>query len=183
VSAIHLLVDGGEIAARRRLLARGQVVEAWADHHEGGLVWVGDESKALLDAVGTPVVPRLSVPAESVPVFYGPHVCDIESLPREESLRARVLSAHGIAVLWITLDRFGQRVASVPSSPDDPVFHLRRIGGGAGHVWRLFQTRPEAVTYAAETYGRDSEASEWAAGLPVEDFRTLLRARAVRGAR
>src|SRR5207244_3590585 len=84
---------------------------------------------------------------------------DLESLPREESLKTRVLSAHGIAVAWITLDRFGQRASHEPTSPDDPVFHLRRVGGGAGHLWRLFRTRQEAVVYLGEAYGRDSEGA------------------------
>ena len=96
-------------------------------------------------------------------------------MPREESLKARVLSAHGIAVAWITLDRFGQRASYEPASPVDPVFHLRRVGGGAGHLWRLFRTRPEAVVYMAESYGRDSEGAEWAQALAVSDFEELVK--------
>jgi len=86
-----------------------------------------------------------------------------------------VVSGHGIAVAWITLDRFGQRASYEPRSASDPVFHLRRVGGGAGHLWRLFRTKDEAVTYMAEAYGRDSEGAEWAQGLAVADFAELLR--------
>ena len=92
----------------------------------------------------------------------------------------RSLSAHGIAVAWITLDRFGQRASYEPQSPTDPVFHLRRVGGGAGHLWRLFQTKPEAAVYMGESYGKDSEGVEWAQGLAVDGFEELLKRHAVR---
>lgn len=96
------------------------------------------------------------------------------SLPTEESLRARVLSAHGIAVAWTTLDQFGAAIEYQPESPLDPVFFLRRPGGAMAHRWRLFRTRQEAVVFMREFYGNDSEAGEWAASLPVESYETLL---------
>lgn len=161
---------------RRALVPKGSVVEAWADLIGGGTFWVGEESKRLLDAAGeTPMTPELSVPAEAVPVFYGPQLTDIESLPREESLRARVLSIHAIAVAWITLDRFGQRVSYAPTGPADPIFHLRRPGGGAGHVWRRFEHKAEAVAFMRESYGAESEAADWAETLEVDDFDALLK--------
>lgn len=161
---------------RRALVPKGSVVEAWADLVGGGTFWVGEESKRLLDSAGeTPMTPQLSVPAEAVPIFYGPQLTDIESLPREESLRARVLSVHAIAVAWITLDRFGERVTYEPQGPADPIFHLRRPGGGAGHVWRRFETKADAIAFMREAYGADSEGSDWAATLEVEDFDALLK--------
>jgi len=175
VSFLHLLGDGEEITRRRGLASKARVIEAWPDLHIRGLFWLGDESKTILDDLGPPLIPQLSIPADVVPVYYGPQLCDIESLPREESLKTRVLSGHGIAVAWITLDRFGQRASYEPKSPADPVFHLRRVGGGAGHLWRLFRTRDEAVTYMNEAYGRDSEGAEWARGLAVADFEELLK--------
>jgi hypothetical protein len=176
VGRLYLVADRSEVVRRRGLLGPGQVAEVWADHAEADLFWMGEASRALLDAAGPrPLAVRLSMPEAAVPVYYGPRLVDIESLPREESLRARVLSARGIAVAWITLDRFGERTGHVPQSPADPVFHLRRIGGGAVHVWRLFRTRDEAVTDLAERHGRDSEASDWAQALDVRDFAALLR--------
>jgi hypothetical protein len=86
-----------------------------------------------------------------------------------------VVSGRGIAVAWITLDRFGQRASYEPTSPSDPMFHLRRVGGDAGHLWRLFRTRDEAVAWMSEAYGGDSEGSEWARGLVVADFEELLK--------
>jgi hypothetical protein len=179
---LHFMTDGKEMVRRRALAPKGSVVEAWADAEVGGgSFWVGEGSKALLDAAGeAPMLAHLSVPEDAVAIYYGPHLCDLESLPREESLRARVLSMHGIAVAWITLDRFGERVTHEPASPTEPVFHLRRPGSGAGHVWRGFRTKDDAVAFMREAYGAESEGVEWAEALPVEDFETLLRTRATR---
>ncbi|HYS16633.1 MAG TPA: hypothetical protein VET45_06905 [Candidatus Binatia bacterium] len=175
MSRLYQTTEKDEIARRRPLVPKGRIVEAWPDHHEGGALWIGAETKTLLDQAGGPLKVGLSLPADQVSVYYGPQLCDLESMPREESLKARVLSAHGIAAAWITLDRFGQRASYEPTSPVDPVFHLRRVGGGAGHLWRLFRTRQEAVVYMGESYGRDSEATEWAQALAVNDFAELMK--------
>ena len=176
MSRLYFVADGQEMVRRRARVPKGSVVEAWADLAVGGgTFWVGEDSKALLDAAGEqPMAAKLAVPAEAVPIFYGPHLCDLESLPREESLRARVLSAHAVAVAWITLDHTGRRPALEPPSPTDPVFHLRRPGGGAGHVWRFFRTKREAMAWAQQTYGVDSEGAQWAQALPAEDFDALI---------
>ena len=173
---LYFMADGDEMVRRRARVPKGSVVEAWADRRGGGAFWVGDESRRLLDEAGdAPMAIRLSIPDDAVPVFYGPRLCDVESLPREESLRARVLSMQGIAAAWITLDRFGERVSYEPKSPADPIFHLRRPGGGAGHVWRRFETRSEAIDFMREAYGTESEALEWAETLAVDDFDSLVR--------
>jgi len=177
MSRLYFLHDGNEMVRRRSQVPKGGVVEAWADAVAGGgTFWVGEDSKALLDAAGAqPMTPALAIPADAVAIFYGPHLCDLESLPREESLRARVLSAHGIAVAWITLDRLGQRTVHESTGPADPIFHLRRPGGGAGHVWRLFKDKREAIEWMEETYGADSEGAEWARKLPSDDFEALVK--------
>ena len=176
MARLYFMADGDEMVRRRARVPKGSVVEAWADQRGGGAFWVGEESKRLLDEAGEAAMPaRLSVPDDAVPVFYGPRLCDVASLPREESLRARVLSMQGIAVAWITLDRFGERMSYEPASPADPVFHLRRPGGGAGHVWRRFTTKREAIDFMREAYGAESEGSEWAATLPAGDFDALLK--------
>lgn len=176
MSRLYFVHDGDEMVRRRPRVPKGSVVEAWADMAVGGgTFWVGEDSKALLDAAGEqPMAAQFVLPAAAVPIFYGPQLCDLESLPREESLRARVLSAHAVAVAWITLDRLGQRTTHEPTSPADSVFHLRRPGGGAGHVWRLFHTRREAIDRMQEAYGADSEGADWARTLPAEDFDGLL---------
>ena len=183
MSRLYFMAGGDEMVRRRARVPKGSVVEAWADLVGGGTFWVGEESRRLLDAAGDAPMPvELSVPEETVAIFYGPRLTDIESLPREESLRARVLSIHGIAAAWITLDRFGARVSYEPKGPDDPVFHLRRPGGGAGHVWRRLQTKPEAIAFMRESDGAESEAVEWAEGLAVDDFEALLKRYAEKGA-
>jgi len=179
---LYFMPEGDEMVRRRARVPKGSVVEAWADRGGGGAFWVGEDSRRLLDeADEAPMTVRLSLPDDAVPVFYGPRLCDVESLPRQESLCARVLSMHGIAVAWITLDRFGQRVSYEPTSPADPIFHLRRPGGGASHVWRRFETRRDAIDFMREAYGEESEAFEWAQTLAVQDFETLLRRFAEKG--
>jgi hypothetical protein len=177
VSRLYFLLDGSEMVRRRARVPRSCIVEAWADVEVGGgSFWVGEDSKALLDAAGEqPMRAQLAVPAEAVPIYYGPQLCDIESLPREESLRARVLSAHAVAVAWVTLDAAGQRTTQEAPSPTAPVFHLRRPGGGAGHVWRFFRTRQEAIDWMQEAHGVDSEGAEWARALPADDFDRLIK--------
>jgi hypothetical protein len=174
VDRLFLIGDAAEIARRRKLCPPGLIVEAWPDLYAAGDFWVGESSKRALDGVGPPLPPKLSVPAAAVPIYYGPRLADVPSLPLEESLQSRVLSAHGIAVAWITIDQFGQRNQYEPQGPADPVFYLRRPSGSAAHVWRLFRTRREAQVYMAEYYGRDSEGRDWAEGLGVDTFDDLL---------
>jgi hypothetical protein len=177
MSRLYFMTDGGEMVRRRALVPKGSIVEAWPDIAVGGgTFWVGEDSKTLLDAAGEARMPvKLSVPAEIVPVFYGPQLCDLESLPREESLRARVLSAHGVAVAWVTLNPMGERASHEPKSLDEPTFHLRRPGGGAGHLWRLFPTKADAVAFMERTYGTISEGADWARALPADDFDALIK--------
>lgn len=126
---------------------------------------MGEEAKALLDAAGEPLRPTLELDSAAVPVYYGPRLCDVDSLPTLESLQSRALSARGIAVAWITIDRFGERTQYQPQSPADPVFYLRRPGGSAAHVWRLVRSRREAEVWVGEHFGEEPGAREWAAGL------------------
>lgn len=169
-----------EIFRRRGLLPPGRITEAWPDHTIADTFWMTEESKALLDTVGGPLNAVLAIDAAHVGIYYGPRLGDVESLPIEDSVKARALSAHAIAVAWITLDRFGERTTYQPQSMNDPVFYLRRVGGGVSHVWRTFATRDEAVTYMRESYGGDDEAQTWAAALSENDFETLIKRHAVR---
>ena len=172
---IYLVADGAEIARRRRLVASGLLVETWQDLYIPGQFWLGEETKGYLDSGSSPLPYALAVDAEAVPIYYGPRLRDVESLPSEESLRARVLSAHGIGVAWVTFDQFGERTKYEPASPADPMFYLRRPGGSAAHIWRLFRQKREAIVYMQEHYGKDSEARDWADTLPVEAYDELLK--------
>ncbi len=178
---LYLVPDAGEIARRRRLVPPDQVVEAWPDLYVAGRFWMGETAKALLDGAGPPLPATLWLDGAMVPVYYGPRLRDVESLPLEESLRTRVLSARGIAVAWITVDQFGARTQYEPKGPTDAVFFLRRPAGRAGHVWRLFRERAEARAYMTEFYGAESEGREWAETLPASTFEELLERHAVRG--
>lgn len=171
---VHLLGDASEVAKRRKQVPSGRLLEAWPDLYVAGRAWVGEEARLLLEAAGGTVAVALSVDVAAVPVYYGPRLQDTESLPLEESLRARVLSAHGIAVAWISYDQFGQRTVYEPTGPADPIFYLRRPAGTAAHIWRLFRTKLEARVYMAEYYGRDAEGRDWAEALPAETFEDLL---------
>jgi hypothetical protein len=181
VARLYALSDASEVARRRKLLPPGRLLEAWPDLYTAGQAWVGDEARALLESAGGTLPIALSVDAAAVPVYYGPRLSDVDSLPLEESLRARVLSARGIAVAWITYDQFGERTVYEPTGPADPIFYLRRPGGTAAHIWRLFRTKPEARVYMAEYYGRDSEGRDWAEKLSAETFDELLARQKPRG--
>ena len=171
---LYLMADGAEIAGRRRLVAPGILVEVWGDLYDLGHFWMGEQTKGYLDGVGLPLAPRLVLDPEAVSVYYGPRLCDVESLPSEESLKSRVLSAHAIGAAWLTVDQFGERTKYEPVSPADPIFYLRRPGGQTPHVWRLFRDKAEAIVYMGEYYGKDSEARDWAQSLPVEGFDELV---------
>jgi hypothetical protein len=195
---LYLLDDREEIERRKKLLDQSLVVEIWQDLYApdvfwmgddetrritytqrrerpaASLYWTGEESKRALDSVGRELGFLLAVDDNVVPVYYGPRLTDVESLPREESLKARVLSAHGIAVAWITYDQFGERNQYQPNLPTDPVFYLRKPGGHTVHLWRLLRTKREAVIYMSESFGKDPEAVEWAKQLGVENFDRLI---------
>ena len=174
MGTLYLVTDGAELARRRKLVAPGVLVEVWGDLYEAGHFWMGEQTKGYLDSAGPLLAAKLVLDPEAVSVYYGPRLCDVESLPSEESLKSRVLSAHAIGVAWITFDQFGERTKYEPTSPADPIFYLRRPGGEAAHVWRLFRARDEAIVYMGEYYGKDSEARYWAQSLPVGGFDELV---------
>jgi hypothetical protein len=199
MARLFLVTDRSEIDRRRCLLDPGQVVEAWEAlyapdvswlgdpelrriaYQRGGTVptpglfWVGESAKSALDRIAPPLPHLLAVPESSVPVYYGPWLRDTESLPSEESLKARVLSGRGGAVAWVTYDAAGARLDYLPTDPLDPVFFLRRPRGPTLHAWRLFRSRPEAERYAAEALRGDAEAARWAETIPSVDFEDLVR--------
>lgn len=174
MSRLYLVGDGALIAERRKHVPPGRLVEAWPDLYSPGDFWLGETSKALLDAPDAPLPFRRQVDGERVPIYYGPRLADVESLPAEESLRSRVLSARGMAVAWITIDASGDRTLHEPQSPRDPIFYLRRPAGHAAHVWRLFHSRAEARAYVAEAFARDAEAAAWAEALTVDSYDALM---------
>jgi hypothetical protein len=174
MNRIFLVPDGGDIARRRQRLPSGRFAEAWPDVHVPGFVWIGEDTRAALEAATGALKPTLSIDGAHVAIYYGPRLTDVASLPSEASLKARILSGHGIAAAWITLNRFGERVIHRAESALDPVFFLRRPGGSATHQWRLFRTKPEATVFMREHYGDDPEAMDWAEGLAAASYEVLL---------
>jgi hypothetical protein len=172
---LYLVGQGGDLAERRKALPPRSYVEIWQDLFLPGAFWISEETKALLEGGREPLTALWSLASEHVPIYYGPRLRDLESLPSEDSVRLRVLSAHGIACAWVTYDREGKRWRYDPSGPDDPVFYLRRPGSHEAHLWHLFHTRAEVATFAAEALGDDPDAEEWARRIEAEDYEDLLR--------
>src|SRR5262249_25335185 len=141
VGRLYLVTGRDEITPRRRTLQPREVWEAlhapdvaWLGDPElrriayqrddatrtAGLFWIGESAKAALERGGPALSHLLAVPETSVPVHYAPWLRDADSLPSEESLRARVLSARGIAVAWAPYDAPGNRIEHEPRDPPDP---------------------------------------------------------------
>src|SRR5260370_1329209 len=89
MARLYFMADGDEMVRRRARVPKGSVVEAWADQRGGGAFWGGEESRRLLDEAGeAPMPARLSGPDAAGPGFYGPRLCDAQSVPRQEALGA-----------------------------------------------------------------------------------------------
>ena len=195
---IYLVKDRAEIERRRQALL-GVTIEVWPDLYAGdlfwlgdaeqrreaytavargrppgGVYWIGETSKAALDGAGPPLAWELAIDESLVPVYYGPWLADADSLPHEDSIRARALSARSIAVAWSTYDRLGERIEYRPDSPLDEKFYLRRPRGRTLHLFHGFRTKAEAVAAMAERKEDDPEALAWAGSLPVQDFPALM---------
>jgi hypothetical protein len=155
-------------------IRRGAYMSDRAERPSGGLFWISEATKAALDGIGDPLGWDLAVEEAAVPIYYGPRLTESDSLPGEDSVRARVLSAHAIAAVWATYDRFGIRAAYQPDSPLDPGFYLRRPGGKTVHLFRALRTREEAQTVIATLAPDDPRAAGWAETLPAQDFADLI---------
>lgn len=150
-------------------------METWLDVFQPGVFWVSDATKRLLDAAGPPLTPSAVVESARIPIFLPDEPRDAGSLPSEDSLRARLVAGHGIAVTWYgTTAQAGGRPLPEPTSPQDAFFYLMKKGGSANHAWRLFRTRDEAVEFMARHFPDDARARAWAEALPVARYSELL---------
>jgi hypothetical protein len=175
MSRIYRIDNGRAVRERQGALPRGTAAEAWLDVFEPGAVWVSDATKRLLDGVGPPLASGAIVEGARIPIFYPEEPRDAASLPSEESLRVRVVAAHGIAVAWYgTTGQAGGRPLPEPTSPEDPFFYLMKMGGSANHAWRLFRTRDEAVEFMVRHLPEDAKARAWADALPAARYLDLL---------
>ena len=197
MSRTYLITDRAEVDRRRRHLS-GTIVEVWPDLYAGDVAWLGDpatrrvtagqaraappggrcwlseDGKAGLDALGAPLPFVLAVPDAAVPIYYGTALTGQESLPAPSTLRARVLSAHGVGAVWATHDARGHRREPGPLAPTDSQFYLRRPGGTVAHLWHLVRTRGAGLAYVGEHLPGDALARRWAETLPAEGFDDLL---------
>ncbi|HYB72929.1 MAG TPA: hypothetical protein VED18_06125 [Candidatus Sulfotelmatobacter sp.] len=162
-----------ERAARE--LPKGMLVETWRDVFLPDLFWMGEETKAALDAGGAASLPAVArVDEEAVPIWRGT-VEDAESLPPPRSIRTRTLAGHGIAVAWVQSLKAGARLPHEPTGPEDAFFYLMRMGGSPNHLWRLFRSRADAQHHFTRALPADAAAAVWAETLPHEDYGALLR--------
>ena len=175
MSRIYRIDDGRAVRERQHALPKGTVVEAWADVFERGTFWVSDAGKRLLDGTGPSLVSSAVVESQLIAIFYPQEPRDEASLPSEDSLRARVVAAHGIAVMWYGMTtQMSGRPLPEPTSPEDPFFYLMRMGGRTNHAWRLFRTRDEAAEFMARHFPASAEATAWAHALPAVRHSDLL---------
>jgi len=58
------------------------------------------------------------------------------------------------------------------------VFASSRPGSTAGHLWRRFATKREAIEFMQNAWGGESEGVDWARALPADDFESLLKSHA-----
>ncbi|HYL80649.1 MAG TPA: hypothetical protein VEU07_07545 [Candidatus Acidoferrum sp.] len=174
---IFRIDDGRAVRERQRALPQGSVVDAWPDVFDPRRFWIGGTTKRMLDAAGAPLPASAVVEGSCVAVFFPEEPRDEASLPPEESLRVRVLSAHGIAVTWFGMTAgTGKRPLPEPVSPEDAFFFLMRMGSRINHAWRLFRTRDEAIEFMRRHFPDDGKARTWAETLPATSYSELVRA-------
>src|SRR5207244_10328329 len=80
VSRLSCVADADAIVKRRALVPAGHVIEAWNDLYTPGRLWLGQDSKLLLDSVGDVIAPVVTLPASPVAVYYRPPLTDRDSL-------------------------------------------------------------------------------------------------------
>ena len=153
--------DAAHLPGRRRArdraaaqaAAAGTLRRGLARSPRAGQAWVGRGAEAPAGCRRRPAARRASRwTRRAVPVYYGPRLCDVESLPAEESLRSRVLSAHGIAVAWITLDARRAHACTSRQSPrtrssscGGPAATPRTSGASSGRSGRRASTWPSTT--------------------------------------
>lgn len=162
-------------SARRRILGRspGRYFEIWPDVFQGGLYWVGAQTKALLDEGQVPYLARFSVEDDRVPIFYGAAPpASLEVLPAPDSVRARTLAGRGIGVALV--EEGGARPSVEPAGPEDAYFSLTRPGASRYFIWRLFRSKEDARTYLRKHKVVDEALEAWLAASQIEQFADLV---------
>lgn len=166
----------GELWQRLRQVLKGRYVEIWSDVFEPGIFWIADEARQALEEVRIPFTVLAQIPAECVTVYYARHLQpDPESLPDEDSVKARVLAGHGIGAVLFFIGDGAQMPPEEPTDPKDALFYLSKPGAGYYYLWRLFRSKEDAEHYVAQKFADDDAAKRWAASIPVVAYGELLQ--------
>jgi len=164
----------GELWRQLRERLKGRYVEIWSDVFEEGIFWVGDEARAALEEVKIPFEIVRQIPAARVKVYHASHLnTDPESLPSEDSVRARVLAGHGIAAVLVFVGDGKAMPPEEPTHPRDALFFLSRPGAKHYYLWRLFRSKEDAERHVAQKLKEDEGAHAWLASLPVLSYGEL----------
>ncbi|MBI2883991.1 MAG: hypothetical protein HYY11_08815 [Candidatus Methylomirabilis oxyfera] len=165
-----------ELRHTLRRVLKGRYVEIWSDVFEPGIFWVADDARQALEEAGIAFTTLTQVQSDRIPVYYAPHLRpDHESLPGEDSVRARVLAGHGIGAVLFFIGDGTQMPPEEPIGLKDALFYLSKPGAGYYYLWRLFRSKEDAEHYVARTFKDDEDATRWAASIPVTAYAELLQ--------
>lgn len=165
-----------EVRHTLRQALKARQIEIWSDVFDPGILWVADEARQALEELGIAFTVLAQIPSDSVPVYYAPHLHpDPESLPGEDSVKARVLAGHGIGAVLVFIGDGKQAPPEEPTGLKDALFYLSKPGAGYYYLWRLFRSKEDAEHYAAHALKDDGDAQRWAASIPVMAYAELLQ--------
>lgn len=166
----------GELWQTLRQALRGRYVEIWSDVFEPGIFWVADEAKMALEEARIPFTILAQIPTACVPVYFARHLQpDPESLPNEDSVKARVLAGHGIGAVLSFIGDGQQMPPEEPTDPKNALFYLSGPGAKYYYLWRLFRSKEDAEHYVAQKLLGDEAAQRWTASIPVAAYGELLQ--------
>lgn len=166
----------GDLRHTLRQVLKGRYIEVWSDVFEPGILWVADEVRQALEEVGIPFTILTQIRSELIPIYHARYLQpDPESLPGEDSVKARVLAGHGIGAVLFFIGDGKQMPPEEPAGLKDALFFLSKPGAGYYYLWRLFRSKEEAEHYVAQTLKDDEDAKRWAASIPVMAYGELLQ--------
>ncbi len=165
----------GDLWRQLRERLKGRYVEIWSDVFEEGIFWVADEARVALDDVKIPFEIVRQIPVDRVRVYCAAHLQpDPDSLPKEDSVRARVLAGHGIAAVLFFIGDGKTMPPEEPTHPRDALFYLSKPGAKQYYLWRLFRSKEDAEHHVAQRLREDEGARDWAASLPALSYGELV---------
>jgi hypothetical protein len=165
----------GDLWRQLREVLKGRYVEIWTDVFEAGSFWVADEARNALEEVKIPFKVTGRIPADRVKLYFARHLQpDPESLPNEDSVKARVLAGHGIAAVLFFIGDGRTMPPEEPTDPKDALFYLSKPGARYYYLWRLFRSKEDAEGYVVQKFKDDEAAKAWVVSIPVVAYAALL---------